>query len=260
MITVLYSMLHLLYDYSPVFCVTPFSCIITVLYSMLHLLYDYSPVFYVTPLVWLQSCILHYTFLLYDYSSVFYVTPFSCTITVLYSTLLAQAQNEDEKNEIEQKMESEPELKQILNALQATDKEDIVTEERARRQQDRRSRVAADIAAMDMDDNQVSTYGHIWSDCDLFLIQRFKHRFWVLKRTISLRWFFWILTTYVFTFNWERRKIILNYELISGDLGSNLGHLQLYIEINALFCCSVINIYAFRNHCKWNLFLKKISP
>ena len=111
-------------------------------------MYDYSPVSYVT---WL---------LLYSYSPVFYVTHFSCTITVLYSTLLAQAQNEDEKNEIEQKMESEPELKQILNALQATDKEDIVTEERARRQQDRRSRVAADIAAMDMDDNQVSTYGH----------------------------------------------------------------------------------------------------
>ena len=52
-------------------------------------------------------------------------------------------------------MESEPELKKILHALQATDKEDIVTEERARRQQDRRSRVAADIAAMDTDDNQV---------------------------------------------------------------------------------------------------------
>ena len=76
-------------------------------------------------------------------------------ISVLYSTLLAQAQNEDEKNEIEKKMESEPELKKILHALQATDKEDIVTEERARRQQDRRSRVAADIAAMDTDDNQV---------------------------------------------------------------------------------------------------------
>ena len=130
-----------------------YSSINTVLYPMLR---DYS----CTP-VPLQPCILCYTFLLYDYSSVFYVTPFSCMITVLYSTLLAQAQNEDEKNEIEQKMESEPELKQILNALQATDKEDIVTEERARRQQDRRSRVAADIAAMDMDDNQVSTYGHI---------------------------------------------------------------------------------------------------
>ena len=69
--------------------------------------------------------------------------------------MLAQAQNEDEKNEIEKKMESEPELTKILHALQATDKEDIVTEERARRQQDRRSRVAADIAAMDTDDNQV---------------------------------------------------------------------------------------------------------
>ena len=81
--------------------------------------------------------------------------------SVLYSTLLAQAQNEDEKDEIEKKMESEPELKKILHALQATDKEDIVTEERARRQQDRRSRVAADIAAMDTEENQVYIYIYI---------------------------------------------------------------------------------------------------
>ena len=85
---------------------------------------------------------------------------FSLQLSVLYATLLAQAQNEDEKNEIEKKMESEPELKKILHALQATDKEDIVTEERARRQQDRRSRVAADIAAMDTDDNQVFNEMH----------------------------------------------------------------------------------------------------
>lgn len=77
---------------------------------------------------------------------------------ILYSTLLAQAQNEDEKIEIEKKMESDPELKKILHALQATDKEDIVVEERARRQQDRRSRVAADIAAMDTDENQELGY------------------------------------------------------------------------------------------------------
>ena len=95
-----------------------------------------------------------------SYGSVFndYNFTYAIIISVLYSTLLAQAQNEDEKNEIEKKMESDPELKQILDALQATDKEDIVTEERARRQQDRRSRVAADIAAMDTDDNQVGCY------------------------------------------------------------------------------------------------------
>lgn len=53
-------------------------------------------------------------------------------------------------------MESEPELKHILHALQATDKEDIVTEERSRRDQARKSRVAADMEAMDTDDAQVS--------------------------------------------------------------------------------------------------------
>lgn len=78
-----------------------------------------------------------------------------CCFSVLYCTLLAQAQNQEEKVEIEQKMESEPELKTILHALQATDKEDIVTEERSRRDQARKSRVAADMEAMDTDDVQV---------------------------------------------------------------------------------------------------------
>ena len=80
-----------------------------------------------------------------------------CTcISVLYCTLLAQAQNEDEKAEIEQKMETTHELKHILHALQATEKEDIVTEERSRRAEARKSRVAADMEAMDMDEAQVS--------------------------------------------------------------------------------------------------------
>jgi pre-mRNA-splicing helicase BRR2 len=52
-------------------------------------------------------------------------------------------------------MESEPELLKILQALQAIDKEDIVSEERSRRDQARKSRVAADIEAMDTDDTQV---------------------------------------------------------------------------------------------------------
>ena len=69
--------------------------------------------------------------------------------------MLAQAQNEEEKVEIEAKMESEPDLVVILQALQATDREDIVTEERSRRDQARKSRVAADIEAMDTDDTQV---------------------------------------------------------------------------------------------------------
>ncbi|WAR22369.1 U520-like protein [Mya arenaria] len=77
---------------------------------------------------------------------------------ILYCTLLAQAQNETEKGEIEGKMESESDLKTILHALQATEKEDIVTEERSRRDQARKSRVAADIEAMDTDDAQELGY------------------------------------------------------------------------------------------------------
>ena len=70
--------------------------------------------------------------------------------------MLQQAQNEEEKVAIEEKMESEPDLVKILQALQATDKEDLVTEERSRRDQARKSRVAADIEAMDTEDAQVS--------------------------------------------------------------------------------------------------------
>ncbi|KAK3589739.1 hypothetical protein CHS0354_021060 [Potamilus streckersoni] len=73
---------------------------------------------------------------------------------ILYCTLLAQAQNETEKNQIVEKMEGDPELKPILNALQVTDKEDIVSEERSRRQQARQNRMAADIEAMDVDDEE----------------------------------------------------------------------------------------------------------
>ena len=69
--------------------------------------------------------------------------------------MLQQAQNEEEKVAIEEKMESEPDLVKILQALQATDKEDLVTEERSRRDQARKSRVAADIEAMDTEDAQV---------------------------------------------------------------------------------------------------------
>ena len=52
-------------------------------------------------------------------------------------------------------MASDPELAKYLHALGATDKEDIVSEERARRQQARQSRVAADIEAMDTDEQKV---------------------------------------------------------------------------------------------------------
>ncbi|KAL5015950.1 hypothetical protein ScPMuIL_005539 [Solemya velum] len=78
---------------------------------------------------------------------------------ILYCTMLAAAQTKTERAAIEEKMESDPELLRYLQALQATDKEDIVSEERARRQQARQSRLAADIEAMDMDDRR--ELGHV---------------------------------------------------------------------------------------------------
>lgn len=50
-------------------------------------------------------------------------------------------------------MSGDPELAQILNALQETEKEDIVQEERARRQAARKSRVDADMEAMDVEES-----------------------------------------------------------------------------------------------------------
>lgn len=81
--------------------------------------------------------------------------------------MLAQAQNEKERVEIEQKMQSDGELLAILHALQAIDKEDLVTEERSRRDQARKSRVAADIEAMDTDDTQVVVGNERVGSCKL---------------------------------------------------------------------------------------------
>ncbi|CAI9738835.1 small nuclear ribonucleoprotein 200 kDa helicase-like [Octopus vulgaris] len=67
---------------------------------------------------------------------------------VLYCTLLAQAQSAAERKEVEEKMENDPDLSNILMALQATEKEDIVSEQRARRHQARQSRMAANMEPM----------------------------------------------------------------------------------------------------------------
>lgn len=75
---------------------------------------------------------------------------------ILYCTLLAQAQTATEKTKIEEKMSSDSELSKYLKALEVADKEDIVSEERARRHQARQSRVAADLEAMDTDQQQQS--------------------------------------------------------------------------------------------------------
>lgn len=68
-------------------------------------------------------------------------------LVVLYCTMLGQAQNDAEKHRIIEQMESSADLVKILHALQETDKEDMIQEERVRRQAARRSRVDADLEA-----------------------------------------------------------------------------------------------------------------
>lgn len=72
---------------------------------------------------------------------------------ILFCTLLASAQTSSERSKIEEQMESDAELSRILHSLQETDQDDLVTEERARRQQARQSRVAADLESMDVDED-----------------------------------------------------------------------------------------------------------
>ncbi|XP_032222645.2 U5 small nuclear ribonucleoprotein 200 kDa helicase-like isoform X1 [Nematostella vectensis] len=70
---------------------------------------------------------------------------------VLYCTLLATAQSSKEKKEIEAKMEADPDLAQILHALNETDKGDLIQEERARKAANRKARIAADLDALESD-------------------------------------------------------------------------------------------------------------
>lgn len=53
-------------------------------------------------------------------------------------------------------MQGDSELYKILRSLHETDKEDIVQEERARRQAVRKSRLETDLEAMDVDESGVS--------------------------------------------------------------------------------------------------------
>ena len=78
--------------------------------------------------------------------------------TVLHCTLLAQAQSESEKELISLKMRNDQDLLPILLALEEEDKEDIVQEERSRRQAVRQSRVDADLQIMDTEEGGVSRY------------------------------------------------------------------------------------------------------
>ncbi|KAM7391571.1 hypothetical protein PAMP_022252 [Pampus punctatissimus] len=75
---------------------------------------------------------------------------------IQYCTMLASAQSEAEKERIIGKMESDQELSKILYQLQETEKEDIIREERSRRERVRKSRVD-DLEAMDIDHGESVT-------------------------------------------------------------------------------------------------------
>ena len=70
---------------------------------------------------------------------------------ILYCTLLASAQSEAAKQQIEQKMRADSELNDILNQLHDTEKEDIIKEEQERRERLRKSKVEADLEATSAD-------------------------------------------------------------------------------------------------------------
>lgn len=85
----------------------------------------------------------------------------TCVCVVLYCTLLAQAQSDTDRQKVVKQMESDAELVKILRQLQETDKEDIVHEERERRQAARKSRVEMDLDTMDTDDAGVGTASNV---------------------------------------------------------------------------------------------------
>uniref|UniRef100_A0A803VWY3 U5 small nuclear ribonucleoprotein 200 kDa helicase n=1 Tax=Ficedula albicollis TaxID=59894 RepID=A0A803VWY3_FICAL len=70
---------------------------------------------------------------------------------ILYCTLLASAQSEAEKERIMGKMEADPELAKFLYQLHETEKEDLIREERSRRERVRQSRMDTDLESMDLD-------------------------------------------------------------------------------------------------------------
>uniref|UniRef100_A0A8C9NMY0 Small nuclear ribonucleoprotein U5 subunit 200 n=1 Tax=Serinus canaria TaxID=9135 RepID=A0A8C9NMY0_SERCA len=76
---------------------------------------------------------------------------FSPFFPVLYCTLLASAQSEAEKERIMGKMEADPELSKFLYQLHETEKEDLIREERSRRERVRQSRMDTDLESMDLD-------------------------------------------------------------------------------------------------------------
>jgi len=71
-------------------------------------------------------------------------------------------------------MESDADLLKILRKLQETEKEDIVHEERERRQATRKSRVETDLEAMDTDDVGVCFKFHRYNTNFVFFVGSFR--------------------------------------------------------------------------------------
>ena len=73
----------------------------------------------------------------------------------MYCTMLAQAQSASERTKIEEKMSADAELSQYLRALQATEKDDVMQDDRQRSASSRHSR--AEEEDMDTSDTGVRT-------------------------------------------------------------------------------------------------------
>ncbi|XP_002165482.2 U5 small nuclear ribonucleoprotein 200 kDa helicase isoform X1 [Hydra vulgaris] len=71
---------------------------------------------------------------------------------ILYCTLLTMAQTIKERKDLETKMKVDPELAEILHQLSEEDQKDLVQAERARKAAARKSRVDADLSALDSED------------------------------------------------------------------------------------------------------------
>jgi pre-mRNA-splicing helicase BRR2 len=99
---------------------------------------------------------------------------------VLYCTLLARAENAEEKRQLEEKMTGDPQLLPILQALNVMESDDLVQEERARKAAQRKSKVESGLEAegeeqleskggkikkiLDLDDMTFSQGGHFMAN------------------------------------------------------------------------------------------------
>lgn len=99
---------------------------------------------------------------------------------ILYCTLLASAQINEEKKNIEAKMREDPSLAYILNALERTaDKNDLIQEEKKRREAPRKSKIDADI---EMDTNENESADNLGNLKD----EKFSSEQWTPQQMLSL--------------------------------------------------------------------------